>query len=85
MIARTVQVLGDENKRKQYDSWGSAGDFGTGPGGFEGFSSNIDPEELFRKIFGDLGFGDRGGGGGFHSTFGDFGFGENTSQQVVKS
>jgi DnaJ family protein A protein 3 len=35
-------------------------------GGFQNFHSNIDPEELFRKIFGNAGFQ-----GGF-SNFGDF-------------
>lgn len=50
-----MQVLSDETKRKQYDQWGTAGDFAGGgsasSGGFQGFSSNIDPEELFRNIF----------------------------------
>lgn len=51
-------MLSDETKRKQYDQWGTTGDFGGSQGGFggsqggfQGFSGNIDPEELFRNIF----------------------------------
>lgn len=63
------KILGDETKRKQYDTWGSTAEqMGAGAGGGhasgpQGFSqtwqyqSTIDPEELFRKIFGDAGFG----------------------------
>lgn len=63
--------MGDDSKRKQYDTWGSTADQMGGMGGSngrhaagpEGFSqswqyqSSIDPEELFRKIFGSGGFG----------------------------
>ena len=60
------QVLSDEVKRKQYDTYGTAGfDAGQAGGGqhyWGGQTSNIDPEELFRKIFGEFsggrGFGD---------------------------
>lgn len=48
------------NKRKEYDSWGTRSEFGMrseSPTGNEfHFHSTIDPEELFRKIFGDLNF-----------------------------
>lgn len=62
----SLQVLGDEAKRKQYDTYGSA-DFGAGhaEGGQHYWgrqTSHVDPEELFRKIFGEFsggrGFGD---------------------------
>lgn len=61
------QVLSDDTKRQEYDTWGatseqmsraetnnrsSAEDFMHR----WNFKSNIDPEELFRKIFGDSGF-----------------------------
>ncbi|KAJ8953331.1 hypothetical protein NQ318_012126 [Aromia moschata] len=91
--ASGADILGDETKRKQYDTWGSTaeqmGGMGGGGGGHasgpQGFSqswqyqSTIDPEELFRKIFGDAGFG-KG------SPFDDFaesnyGFGE--AQEIV--
>lgn len=67
-----MQCLSDESKKKQYDQWGTtAEDLGRGMGGTGGrtgqkthgftsqefhFRSNIDPEELFRKIFGDAEF-----------------------------
>lgn len=52
-VSEAYEVLGDETKRKQYDQWGTTGDFaGSGSSdGFHGFSSSIDPEELFRNIF----------------------------------
>lgn len=34
-------------------------------GGFENFHGSIDPEELFRKIFGEAGLGGMGGFGRF--------------------
>ena len=62
-------MLSDETKRKTYDTYGMAGDpftgsqggypgaqTNTGQGGFRGYEyyqSQVDPEELFRKIFGD--------------------------------
>ena len=69
-----LQVLGDETRRREYDTMGAAG-FGGGSGGFQQGQwqgTHIDPEELFRKIFGDAGFG---GGGGRESSFGDSIFG----------
>ncbi|XP_012689320.2 dnaJ heat shock protein family (Hsp40) member A3b isoform X2 [Clupea harengus] len=62
-LAEAYEVLSDELKRVQYDTYGSA----EGPSQsrreqqYRG-SSNVDPEQLFRKIFGDFsgaqGFGD---------------------------
>ncbi|XP_076841275.1 dnaJ heat shock protein family (Hsp40) member A3b [Brachyhypopomus gauderio] len=62
-LAEAYEVLSDEVKRTQYDTYGSAGPSGRGAeqqywrGG-----ATMDPEELFRKIFGDFagarGFGD---------------------------
>ena len=57
-----MKVLGDDKKRQQYDTFGTAGpeaaSGGGGPGaGFGGsgfhYQSQVDPEELFRTIFGD--------------------------------
>jgi len=77
-VSEAYEILGDDEKRAQYDTYGSAGDhFGMG-GSQGGFKSNIDPEELFRTIFGDKGspfgnfanFGQGGGGGTEHFDFG---------------
>lgn len=64
-----MQVLSDEGKRKQYDTYGSAGfEAGQAGGGqhyWSGQTSSMNPEELFRKIFGEFsgarGFGDFNG------------------------
>lgn len=62
-----VKVLSDEVKRKQYDTYGTAG-FGQNHARqgqqqyYRAGQASIDPEELFRKIFGEFtgatGFGD---------------------------
>ncbi|KAM9779847.1 dnaJ heat shock protein family (Hsp40) member A3a [Neosynchiropus ocellatus] len=65
-LAEAYEVLSDETKRKQYDTYGStnfnAGQAGGGQQYWSGNASNVNPEELFRKIFGDFsggrGFGD---------------------------
>ncbi|XP_070424688.1 dnaJ homolog subfamily A member 3, mitochondrial isoform X1 [Equus przewalskii] len=64
-LAEAYEVLSDEVKRKQYDAYGSAG-FDPGAGGsgqsyWKG-GPTVDPEELFRKIFGEFS----------SSSFGDF-------------
>jgi len=69
-VSEAYEVLGDEDKRAQFDTYGTAGEqFGGMGGGQGGYTSNIDPEELFRTIFGDKGspfgnFGNFGQGGG---------------------
>ncbi len=68
-----IQVLGDDSRRREYDTMGASG-FGGGAGGFQQGQwqqTNIDPEELFRKIFGNAGFG----GGNNGTSFGDSVFG----------
>ncbi|XP_067089796.1 dnaJ homolog subfamily A member 3, mitochondrial-like [Osmerus mordax] len=68
-LAEAYEVLSDEVKRKQYDTYGTAGfDAGAGQRGagqqqyWSGQATHVDPEELFRKIFGEFsgarGFGD---------------------------
>ncbi|XP_061576427.1 dnaJ homolog subfamily A member 3, mitochondrial-like isoform X2 [Cololabis saira] len=66
-LAEAYEVLGDEVKRKQYDTYGASGfDPNRAAGGQQQYyragSSSINPEELFRKIFGEfsggMGFGD---------------------------
>uniref|UniRef100_A0A3Q3WCJ8 DnaJ homolog subfamily A member 3, mitochondrial n=1 Tax=Mola mola TaxID=94237 RepID=A0A3Q3WCJ8_MOLML len=65
-LAEAYEVLSDEVKRKQYDLYGSAG-FDPNRAGagqqqyYRARGASIDPEELFRKIFGEftggMGFG----------------------------
>lgn len=70
-LAEAYEVLSDEGKRKQYDTYGSAG-FDAGQTGgaqqqyWSGGGTSVDPEELFRKIFGEF-----SGGRGFGDIFGD--------------
>ncbi|XP_069131155.1 dnaJ homolog subfamily A member 3, mitochondrial-like isoform X2 [Argopecten irradians] len=64
-VSEAYEVLSDEGKKRQYDTFGTTGGaagghpgagFGQGGqqyGGFQGFSAS-DPEELFRNIFGDI-------------------------------
>ena len=56
-ISEAYEVLGDDNKRAEYDASRRAGfggaPFGAGgPGGQWQYQSNINPEDLFRNIFG---------------------------------
>ncbi|XP_073318869.1 dnaJ homolog subfamily A member 3, mitochondrial-like isoform X2 [Pagrus major] len=58
-LAEAYEVLSDEVKRKQYDTYGAAG-FDPNRAGasqqqyYRAGGTNIDPEELFRKIFGEF-------------------------------
>nr|XP_033818633.1 dnaJ homolog subfamily A member 3, mitochondrial isoform X2 [Geotrypetes seraphini] len=64
-LAEAYEVLSDDVKRKQYDTYGTAS-FDPGAAGSQQQywhgGSSIDPEELFRKIFGEFS----------SSSFGDF-------------
>ncbi|CAF3778370.1 unnamed protein product, partial [Rotaria sordida] len=73
-VSEAYEVLSDETKRKNYDTYGMGGDpfssgqesspgsssrgrpTGASQGGFRGYEyyqAQVDPEELFRKIFGE--------------------------------
>ncbi|XP_043220889.1 protein tumorous imaginal discs, mitochondrial-like isoform X1 [Amphibalanus amphitrite] len=94
-LSEAYEVLSDDTKKREYDAWGAtreqmgnAGRGHPGAGGFGGqqwdFHSQVDPEELFRKIFGD--FGQRGGGGfggDFDQNFEESRFGFGASQEVA--
>lgn len=88
-VSEAYEVLSDDTKRREYDTYGQTseqmGRAGNGPAGHgpQGFSQNwqfrstIDPEELFRKIFGD---------GGFKAGFEDFSdsrYGFGGAQEVM--
>ena len=90
-VSEAYEVLSDDGKKGQYDTYGMAGDpagaagggsagfkagnnpfaGGFGNFGFQGYQSQTNPEDLFRKIFEDFGMagaaggGAGGGGGGF--------------------
>ncbi|KAM6940280.1 dnaJ homolog subfamily A member 3, mitochondrial-like [Xenentodon cancila] len=66
-LAEAYEVLSDEVKRKQYDAYGAAGFDPSRAAGaqqqyYRAGGSSINPEELFRKIFGEfaggMGLGD---------------------------
>lgn len=86
--------MSDDTKRKEYDTYGqtseqmnrAGGGFnpnaGRGPQGFSQnwqYNSTIDPEELFRKIFGDQGFRSTTG----YEDFSESQFGFGGAQEVV--
>uniref|UniRef100_A0A8C9WR48 DnaJ heat shock protein family (Hsp40) member A3 n=1 Tax=Sander lucioperca TaxID=283035 RepID=A0A8C9WR48_SANLU len=72
-LAEAYEVLSDEVKRKQYDTYGAAGFDASRAGAagqqqyYRAGGTNIDPEELFRKIFGEFTGGM--GFGGIHNMF----------------
>lgn len=66
-IGEAYAVLSDAEKRKQYDTFGSA-DFNNQGGGFGGFDpGDIDLDSIFREFFGG-GFGGFSGFGGFNQS-----------------
>uniref|UniRef100_A0A1Q3FXA3 DnaJ homolog l(2)tid, mitochondrial n=1 Tax=Culex tarsalis TaxID=7177 RepID=A0A1Q3FXA3_CULTA len=92
-VSEAYEVLSDDTKRREYDTFGQTSEqmgragggghpgAGQGPQGFSQnwqFRSTIDPEELFRKIFGDGGFK----AGGFDD-FSDSRFGFGGAQEVM--
>lgn len=87
-VSEAYEVLSDDSKRQQYDTFGMAGNqqgFGAQrggrSGGFQNFHGSIDPEELFRNIFGGGGFRM----GGFDTgDFSESNFGFAAASEVLK-
>lgn len=92
-VSEAYEVLSDDQKRKEYDTYGqtaeqmgragggTAGPHGHGPQGFSQnwqFRSTVDPEELFRKIFGDNNFRQQG-----FEDFSESQFGFGGAQELV--
>ncbi|KAH8297125.1 hypothetical protein KR044_005194, partial [Drosophila immigrans] len=96
-VSEAYEVLSDDQKRREYDTYGQttehmnrqgggggAGFGGAGPFGPDGFSQNwqfrstIDPEELFRKIFGEGNFRTNN-----FDDFADSKFGFGQAQELV--
>ncbi|KAH8272851.1 hypothetical protein KR018_004766, partial [Drosophila ironensis] len=95
-VSEAYEVLSDDQKRREYDTYGQTaenmgrqggggfpgGGFGgSGPEGFSQswqFRSSIDPEELFRKIFGEGNFRTNS-----FDDFADSKFGYGQAQEMV--
>ncbi|XP_037045354.1 protein tumorous imaginal discs, mitochondrial-like [Bradysia coprophila] len=89
-VSEAYEVLSDETKRREYDTYGQTSEQmgraggGGGPRGPQGFAQNwqfrstVDPEELFRKIFGDANFGSKA-----FDDFSDSQFGFGAAQEIV--
>jgi len=52
--SEAYQVLSDADKRAAYDRFGHAGVGASGPGGFGGFSGNVDLGDIFGDLFGEM-------------------------------
>ncbi|KAI4482426.1 hypothetical protein M0802_013719 [Mischocyttarus mexicanus] len=90
-VSEAYEVLSDDAKRKEYDTWGATSEqMGMGQGSRQNandfqqqwhFRSTLDPEELFKKIFGDAGF--KSGMFGDFEDFAESKYGFGASKEVI--
>lgn len=88
-VSEAYEILSDDTKRREYDTYGQTTEQmhrnggAPGPGHHQGFNqhweyrSTIDPEELFRKIFGNANFKQD------FNDFADSSFGFGAAQEVT--
>ncbi|XP_047494405.1 protein tumorous imaginal discs, mitochondrial-like isoform X1 [Penaeus chinensis] len=88
-VSEAYEVLGDDEKRRQYDTMGhTAEEMGRAGGAGAGnpfqsgwqYQTTIDPEELFRRIFGDFGRGSMDMG---DQDFAESAFGFGAAQEIA--
>lgn len=91
-VSEAYEVLSDDTKRKEYDTWGATSEqmgMGQPPPGRDPnhrdfnwqFKSSVNPEELFRKIFGEAGF--KSGGFPDFDDYAESNYGFGSAQEVI--
>ncbi|KAL6422204.1 hypothetical protein ACFW04_010908 [Cataglyphis niger] len=89
-VSEAYEVLSDDTKRKEFDTWGATSEqmgMGMGSQGSKNYNqhwqyrSSVNAEELFRKIFGDAGF--QSGAFNDFEDFAETTYGFGAAQEVI--